>query len=74
MAELFGKMEDAVKKFHEKQEKRNELDRETHGDEKLPVEKSDVLAMLISALIVIVPAVLIAIALLVGLSYLILLH
>lgn len=54
--------------FQHLREKR--LEREAHQDESLPIEKGDMAAMIISALIVIVPIALLVLLLMVGIPWL----
>ena len=72
--QLFEKMEKAVTIFHERQKDVNREDQERYGEEGLDTEKGDILAMLISALLILVPAVIVVLLLLVGVSYLLFFH
>lgn len=71
---LRDKMELAMKHYHEKQAKKEALCRKQYGEEERKLEKGDLFAMLLSAFLVILPAVLGAILLMVGTAYLVLLH
>lgn len=71
---LWNKMDQAMKQYHEKQAEKEEAYRNQYGEEGRKLERGDLFAMLLSAFLVIVPAVLGVILLMVGVAYFALLH
>lgn len=71
---LWEKMEHAMKYHHEKQARREEEYREQCGDVGRELEKGDLPAMLISAFLVLFPAVLLILLFLVGVAYFLVMH
>lgn len=72
--QLFEKMEKAMSIFHNRQTEVNRKQLEQCNQEELETEKGDIPAMMISALLVLVPGVIVVLLILVGLSYLLFLH
>ena len=71
---LWEKMEKASKIYHERQKEREEANKKVWGDDGRKLEKGDLPAMLISAFLVLLPAILIILLFIVGFAYFFLLH
>lgn len=68
------KMDNAMKYHHKKQKEEAEAYCDKYGKELLEVEKGDITAMILSAFLMLVPAVLVILLLVVGAGYFFLLH
>lgn len=71
---LHEKMNAVMKHSAQKGEKRRALDKALHDGQRVDVERGDIAAMLISAFLVILPAVAFAVLLLVAIGYFFLIH
>ena len=71
---LWEKIEHFWKHHHDVQARKEEDLEQSYGQSGRELEKGDVTAMLLSAFLVLVPAVLLALLAVVGLAYLVLLH
>lgn len=68
------KIEHVWKHHHDAQTQKEEELEKVYGDNGRTLEKGDVTAMLISAFLVLVPAVLLALLIVVGIGYIVLIH
>lgn len=66
---LWEKMEKALEQHHKTQKEREEFSRQRYGDDDRKLERGDLFAMIVSAFLVIVPAVLLALLIIVGVAY-----
>ncbi len=71
---LFEKMSKAMRHSAEQGKIRRDLDRQRNGNQRAELERGDVLAMLISAFLTILPVVGILLLLMVAVSYFALIH
>lgn len=71
---IWEKMEKAARLYHSRQKEREQENQKVWGDDGRRLEKGDLPAMLLSAFLVILPAVLLLLLFIVGLAYFLLLH
>lgn len=71
---FWEKIEHVWKHHHDVQTQREENLEKVYGENGRALEKGDLTAMLISAFLVLVPAVLLALLVVVGIGYIVLIH